>query len=142
MFKLSTVPLELLDLRKGLSSPSVGAFNCFEGWVRNRNEGKVVCELNYEVHETLCYKEAQKIIQETHDRFNVIAVKCYHRVGRLKVGDMAVWIGVTAMHRDDSFKACRYLIDEMKNRLPIWKKEYYGDGNSDWLSFQTHMASS
>lgn len=134
MFKLSSTPLEEINLREGLVSQSAGAFVCFEGWVRNHNEGKKVSALEYEAYESLCEKEAEKIFQEVEKKFNVIAAKCFHRVGRLELGDMAIWIGVITAHRDESFKACRYIIDEIKFRLPIWKKEHYENGDSGWVA--------
>ena len=140
MFKISTTPLNSLDLREGLSSNSAGAFNSFEGWVRDHNEGKSVLALEYEAYEALCQKEAQNIFKETQEKFDIIAAKCIHRIGKLNIGDMAVWVGVIAQHRDDSFKACRYIIDEVKHRLPIWKKEYYVDGNSDWVKCESCAA--
>jgi molybdopterin synthase catalytic subunit len=133
MFQISEKPLEHLDLHEGLVSPQAGAFNCFEGRVRDHNAGQAVIVLEYEAYAALCQSEAQKIFQETGKKFSVIAMKCVHRVGRLRVGDMAVWIGVMAAHRDDSFRACRYIIDEVKARLPIWKKEYYENGDSGWV---------
>ena len=135
MFKLSSAPLENIDLRKGLQSKGAGAFNCFEGWVRDHNEGKKVLALEYQAYEALCQKEAQKILQEVSEQFGVIAANCYHRQGKLSIGEMAVWVGVTAKHRDDSFKACRYIIDQIKTRLPIWKKEYYENGEIAWVQF-------
>jgi molybdopterin synthase catalytic subunit len=132
MFKLVSTPLESLNLKEGLISPKAGAFCAFEGWVRNHNEGKQVEFLEYEAQEVLCQKEADKILGEVQKRFDVIALKCYHRVGKVAIGEMAVWVGVVAAHRDEAFQACRYIIDELKKRLPIWKKEFYVDGHSDW----------
>ena len=121
MFKIPSTPLEQINLKEGLSSSESGAFICFEGLVRNYNEGKEVIALEYEAHETLCQNEAQKIFQETRSKFNIINVKCFHRVGKLAIGEMAVWVAVTAAHRDDAFKACRYVIDELINKI---KEEY------------------
>jgi molybdopterin synthase catalytic subunit len=67
------------------------------------------------------------------NHFEITNALCVHRIGALEIGDLAVWIGVSAPHRDASFKACRYIIDEVKIRLPIWKKELYVDGDSGWL---------
>jgi molybdopterin synthase catalytic subunit len=67
------------------------------------------------------------------ERFGIHNALCHHRTGTLSVGDMAVWIGVTASHRDSAFDACRYIIDEIKQRVPIWKKEHYDEGTSTWL---------
>ena len=133
-FRLSSIPLEEINLKANISSPKAGAFICFEGIVRNHNHGKKVRALEYEAHQKLCEKEAQKILKEASKRFDVISIKCFHRIGKLKVGDMAVWVAVTAPHRDAAFKACRYLIDEIKSRLPIWKKEYYANGDSGWVN--------
>lgn len=133
MFKLSLIPLEGMNLRDGLILQSAGAYNCFEGWVRKDNDGKVVSALEYEAYEPLCENEAEKIFQEAYKKYDILSAKCFHRVGRLKPGEMAVWVGVVAPHRDASFKACRYIIDQVKFRLPIWKKEYYEDGHSGWL---------
>lgn len=132
-FTLSPAPLEDLDLRQGFTSPQAGAFNCFEGRARDHSGGKSVTALEYEAHEPLCRKEAKKIFQEAKKKFNIIDVKAAHRVGRLKVGETAVWVGVLAAHRDDSFQACRYIMDEIKSRLPIWKKEYYTGDAPQWV---------
>jgi len=140
MFTLSSTPLEEMDLREGLISESAGAFSCFEGLVRNHNEGKTVVALEYEAYKPLCEREARKIFEEVKQKFDVIAVRCFHRTGKLSVGEMAVWIGVIAPHRDESFKACRYLIDEIKSRLPIWKKEHYENGDSGWVACEACTA--
>ncbi len=140
MFEITHTPLEKLNLRKGLVSDHAGAFNSFEGWVRKHNKGKIVASLEYEAHEALCRSEAENILQEVYQQFDVIAVHCFHRVGRLEVGEMAIWIGVIASHRDESFKACRYIIDQVKRRLPIWKKEYYESGDSGWVACESCAA--
>jgi len=136
MFQLKTTPLEQINLREGFTSPSAGAFNVFEGWVRDHNDGRKVSKLEYEAVESLCIKEAFKIFQDAKANFSIIDCRCFHRIGELNVGEMAVWVGVIATHRDDSFKACRYIIDEIKHRLPIWKKEYYENGTSEWINCQ------
>ena len=133
MFQLCNIPLEQLNLREGLNSPEAGAFSFFEGWVRNHNEGRRVIALEYEAEPSLCQKEMGKILKEAETKFDVLEVKVFHRIGKLNIGEMAVWVGVTAPHRDASFAACRYVIDELKHRLPIWKKEYYADGESSWV---------
>lgn len=106
----------------------------FEGWVRNENEGRAVRRLEYEVYEPLAIVEGEKVLQEAKDQFPHIDALCVHRSGLLEIGDCAVWVGVSAAHRDEAFKACRYIIDEIKTRLPIWKKEHYVDGDSGWVN--------
>lgn len=134
MFRLSSIPLEHIDLKEGLPSPDAGAFCCFEGWVRDHNEGKKVISLEYEAYDVLCAQEAEKILKEAREKLDILHVNCFHRVGRLNIGEMAVWVGVTAAHRDAAFQACRYVIDEIKARLPVWKKEFYANGDSDWVN--------
>ena len=133
-FQISSTPLEKFKLKTKFSSKRIGALVSFEGIVRNHNHGKKVLALEYQAHQRLCEKEAKKILKEAVQKFDVIEMKCVHRIGKLKIGDMAVWVGVTASHRDDAFKACRYVIDEIKSRLPIWKKEYYLNGDSGWVN--------
>ena len=134
MFQISSIPLENINLKKDLLSQEAGALVCFEGLVRNHNEGKKVSALEYEAFSALCDKEGLKVITEALDKFNIFNARCFHRIGKLSINEMAVWVGVTSAHRNDAFKACRYIIDEVKLRLPIWKKEYYKNGDSGWVS--------
>jgi len=136
MFQFSQIPLEKIDLKKDFPSPQTGALVTFEGLVRNHNDKRKVVALEYEASERLAQKEAQKILAEVQKKFDVLKVKCIHRLGKLTIGEMAVWIGVSAAHRSQAFAACRYVIDEIKSRLPIWKKEYYENDSSGWV----HMA--
>ncbi|MDK1021093.1 MAG: molybdenum cofactor biosynthesis protein MoaE [Candidatus Hydrogenedentes bacterium] len=121
-------------LRKSLEAASAGGCVTFEGWVRNENEGRDVRQLEYEGYAAVASKEGQKVLDEALEKFDVLRAECVHRVGHLEVGDMAVWIGVSAGHRAAAFDACRYIIEEIKSRLPIWKKETYTDGDSGWLN--------
>ena len=133
MFELSDQPIDAGVLRSRLCHPEAGALVTFEGWVRNHNEGKPVTSLEYEAHTALAKKEAGAILQEVQNKFDVRQVVCVHRVGHLAIGDMAVWVGVTGAHRDEAFQACRYVIDELKQRVPIWKKEHYLEGDFSWI---------
>ena len=83
----------------------------------------------------------EKILQEACERFELLTVSSRHRIGRLEIGDCAVWVGVSAAHRGAAFDGCRYIIDELKHRLPIWKKEHYADGHSGWINCLTPGAS-
>ncbi len=134
MFALSSETIDVAALREKLEDPSAGGFVTFEGWVRNSNEGRDVRQLEYEGYETVAVKEGEKVLDEALEKFDVVGVECVHRVGHLDIGDMAVWIGVSAGHRAAAFDACRYIIEEVKHRLPIWKKETYVDGDSGWLN--------
>ena len=126
-----TIDIELL--KKRMISPDAGAYTSFEGWVRNENEGRRVIRLEYEVYDLLAVKEGKKIIREACEKFSVINADCIHREGALEIGDCAVWVGAVSPHRNEAFLACRYIIDQVKIRLPIWKKEHYFDGHSGWV---------
>lgn len=134
MFLILPTPLERLDLRQDLANPAAGALVSFEGWVRDWNNGREVRFLEYECYEKLALKEGTMICQEAIERFDILEVRCFHRIGRIAVGEMAVWAGATAAHRSAAFQACQYVIDEVKHRVPIWKKETYADGGSEWVN--------
>jgi len=134
MFRFSSTPLDESALRAGLCDPACGGYAAFEGWVRDHNEGLRVRRLEYEAFEPLAIKEGERIIAEAIARFGVEHAACVHRIGALEIGERAVWVGVAARHRDEAFRACRYIIDEVKHRVPIWKKEHYENGDSGWVN--------
>lgn len=138
MFSISSITIDAAELKSKLADKRAGAFVTFEGWVRDHNEGKEVLTLEYEAYEALCQNEAKQILLESREKFGVIDVYCVHRTGKLAIGEMAVWVGVSSAHRGAAFDACRYVIDEIKSRLPIWKKETYANGSSDWVNCQSH----
>lgn len=117
-----------------LEASQCGACVSFEGWVRDHSGGLKVQHLEYEVFEELALKEGQRIVEEAVGRFRIEKVRCIHRVGSLRIGDIAVWIGVSGGHREETFAACRYVIDEVKLRVPIWKKEYDTAGKAEWVN--------
>ena len=129
-FSLQDAPLQPALLRLALQDPACGGYVAFEGWVRDHNEGRTVLRLEYEAFAPLALREAERILAEAQQRFGVARACCAHRVGPLAVGELAVWVGVSTAHRGEAFEACRYIIDEVKHCLPIWKKEYYVDGDS------------
>jgi molybdopterin synthase catalytic subunit len=134
LFRFVRTPIDVEALRATLADPGCGGYAAFEGWVRDHNEGQRVRRLEYEAYEALAVREAERIVAEAVARFGVAHAACAHRVGDLAVGELAVWVGVSAAHRDEAFRACRYIIDEIKHRLPIWKKEHYLDGDSGWVN--------
>lgn len=140
-FSLCQVPLTPDIYRDAMQHPSAGGYACFEGWVRDHNEGRAVVRLEYEAFEALANKEGARIVQEAIARYGVLAAACVHRIGSLQIGDLAVWVGASSPHRGEAFDACRYIIDEVKHRVPIWKKEHYVDGISNWVNCG-HCASS
>jgi molybdopterin synthase catalytic subunit len=137
MFKISTTSIDPGTLQRALGDPKAGACVTFEGWVRNRNEGQPVLSLEYEAYALLAESEGERILAEARERFALLGASCVHRVGHLGLGELAVWVGVTAEHRGAAFDACRYIIDEAKARLPIWKKEHYASGATAWINCAT-----
>jgi molybdopterin synthase catalytic subunit len=137
MFKISATALDQGELGRSLADARAGACATFEGWVRNRNEGQPVLSLEYEAYVPLAEKEGKKILREACEKFSLVGAACVHRTGHLQLGELAVWVGVTAEHRGAAFDACRYIIDEAKARLPIWKKEHYASGATAWINCAT-----
>jgi molybdopterin synthase catalytic subunit len=137
MFKISPTPFDLDRLRCELAHPRVGALATFEGWVRDHNNGQPVQSLEYEAFVPLAEKEGSRILAETREKFSLLGAICLHRTGHLRIGELAVWVGVTAEHRAAAFDACRHIIDEVKARVPIWKKEHYAGGASAWVNGAT-----
>jgi adenylyltransferase/sulfurtransferase len=133
-FEFSDRPLDTAALRDSLAGAASGGYASFEGWVRDHNDGRAVARLEYEAYAELATREGARIVAEAVRRFGANAARCVHRVGALGVGELAVWVGVASAHRGEAFAACRFIIDEVKHRVPIWKKEYYRDGDSGWVN--------
>jgi len=133
-FAFATTPIDTDATRSLVTDAACGGYASFEGWVRDHNEGRQVRHLEYEAFELLASKEGERILTEAVERFGVEHAACVHRVGDLKLGELAVWVGVSARHRQEAFLACRYIIDEVKHRVPIWKKEHYIEGDSGWVN--------
>ena len=115
-----------------------GGFTSFEGWVRDWNAGRRVLSLCYEAYEELAIKEGKRIMEEIYDKCPIREIRAVHRVGSLNLGETAVWIGASGKHREEAFTACRLAIDEIKSRVPIWKKEFYEDGGFGWVTCHHH----
>jgi molybdopterin synthase catalytic subunit len=139
-FSISDSVIDPASLKRGLENDHAGACVAFEGWVRDINDGERVKALEYETHAALAEVEGRKVLAEACARFDIEAAVCVHRVGLLAIGDCAVWAGVSAGHRGAAFDACRYIIDEIKHRLPIWKKEHYASGVTGWVNCATQAA--
>ena len=141
MFRVSSEKLDAQALSAELANCSSGALVTFEGWVRDHNEGQPVESLEYQVYYALALKEGQKLLAEAQAKFDIQGVLAVHREGHLAIGDVAVWVGATAAHRGVAFDACQFVIDEIKHRLPIWKKEHYTQGEAKWVYCSDHAHS-
>lgn len=114
------------------TTPADGALCVFTGVVRNEHQGRSVLHLEYEAYEEMALEQLQRVAEETRARFGVTHVQLVHRLGRMEVGETSVAVAVASPHRKEAFEACRYAIDTLKARVPIWKKEFYADGEV-WL---------
>lgn len=132
-FRISASAIDVGALQAALRDPRAGACASFEGWVRDHNDGRPVEGLHYEAYMELAQAEGAAILEEALRRFDLVDAACVHRTGDLAVGELAVWVGASAAHRDAAFAACRWIIDEVKARVPIWKRERYAGGQADWL---------
>ncbi len=129
---LTERPLDLAALIAGVQSPARGGVACFVGTVRDHHGGRAVQRLEYEAYAPMAEAECGRIVDETERRWPV-AVALRHRVGRLEIGEAAVAVAVAGSHREESFAACRHVIEEVKRRVPIWKREFYADGTVEWV---------
>lgn len=132
-FELRHLCRDFLDAKARVQNPKAGGFVVFEGWIRDHNEGKDVLSLEYSAYEPMAIREGEKIIAEALQKFQILDAHVIHNLGHLQIGDIAVWVGVSAVHRGTAFDACEYIIDELKVRVPIWKNEHYADGTSVWV---------
>lgn len=111
-----------------------GSVVSFDGLVRNHNEGLSVESLEYQCFESMALKVGNKIIEDAKLKFPIVEAICLHREGHLQVGETAVWVAVFSPHRAEGFEACRFIIDQVKLLVPIWKKEHYIDSPSTWVA--------
>lgn len=113
--------------------PHTGGIVTFDGRVRAINDGREVSSLEYEAYPELAMHEGHAIIREALEQFDILEARATHRTGHLALGDIAVWIVSAAVHRKEAFEATEYIINAIKARVPIWKKEYYSDGEATWV---------
>lgn len=134
MFKMTNEVIHHQDYHGHCEDERSGAFVSFDGRVRNHNEGLEVSSLEYQCYHSMAEKEGNLIIKEAQEKFDVHQVYCVHREGHLKIGETAVWVGVSSSHRKEAFEACQFIIDQVKLRVPIWKKEHYLDKAPEWVA--------
>jgi molybdopterin synthase catalytic subunit len=129
---LTPDPIDLSPLAAAVQSPERGAIASFLGVVRNHHGDRPVERLHYSAYGPMAEAECERIVEEAESRWQV-AVALRHRTGRLEVGETAVAIVAASAHRDEAFAACRWIIEAVKRRVPIWKQEFYADGSVAWV---------
>ncbi|MEJ0030288.1 MAG: molybdenum cofactor biosynthesis protein MoaE [Bacteroidota bacterium] len=133
MIKITGKPIEVNEVVTAASSLGAGAVNVFIGTVRDTALNKRVVWLEYEAYEAMAVSEIRKIIDEAAGRWELLGWGVSHRIGTLKPGEVAVVVAVATKHRRASFEACQYIIDRLKEKVPIFKKEVFEDG-TEWIS--------
>lgn len=132
-FALVDAAIDAAAWRARLAHASAGGVVVFEGVVRDHHQGVAVAGLEYTAHAGLARRQGERILAEAVARWPLRACAAVHRTGRLGVGDLAVWVGVAADHRQEAFAACAWIIDAIKCRLPVWKREWRPDGSVAWV---------
>lgn len=132
--RITHEPIDPGPLLEEATSSSDGAVLLFLGVVRNHNEGREVGFLEYEAYAGMAEATLREIAAEARDRWDTGGIAVVHRIGRLEIGETSVAIAVAAPHRAEAYEASRYVIEELKKRVPIWKREGYLDGARDWLA--------
>ncbi|MCS6975043.1 MAG: molybdenum cofactor biosynthesis protein MoaE [Cyclobacteriaceae bacterium] len=133
MIKITEKPIDIQKVIDATASLGAGAIDVFIGTVRNTAHGKNVVWLEYEAYEAMAVAEIRKIMAETSQRWPILGSAVCHRVGTLKPGEVSVVIAVSAPHRKEAFEACEYMVSRLKEKVPIWKKEIFEDGE-EWIS--------
>ncbi len=133
MIEITTNPIDRNKVIIAAETSEAGAMNAFIGTVRSKTSEKKVIQLEYECYEPMAIKEIEKIINVANSRWPILKVAISHRIGTLKIGEDAVVVAVSTAHRKESFEACQFIIDSLKQTVPIWKKEIY-EGGEEWIS--------
>jgi len=133
MFAIVREPIDVAAIARSVRTDACGAVITFAGVVReSSDDDRPVTGLSYEAHDAMAAAEFERIADEARRRFGACEIAVAHRTGNLKVGEISVLVAVAAAHRGAAFDACEYVIDELKRRAPIWKKEHYARGDSEW----------
>jgi molybdopterin synthase catalytic subunit len=132
-FSLTDQAIDPAALAAKLHDPAAGAEVTFDGRVRNHNDGQAVGHLEYQAYPALAVPTGQRILEEEAVRFGIVRAIAVHRTGALDIGESAVWVGVASAHRSAAFDAARAIMERLKYELPVWKKETYADGRTEWV---------
>jgi molybdopterin synthase catalytic subunit len=133
MIEITDQPIEVQKIITAASKHEAGAVNTFIGTVRNNTSGNKVIRLEYEAYEPMAISEIQKIINQATEQWKLTGFAVSHRIGVLLPGEIAVVVAVSTPHRKDSFAACQFIIDTLKQTVPIWKREFFENGD-EWVS--------
>lgn len=134
LFLVTSEELEPQRLTDAVRADESGAVTLFYGVARNNNEGRAVRALEYEAHDTLAEKKLREVGDEVLKRFDITGIGVHHRTGHIEVGETSLLVAVSSAHRREAFEACQFAVDRIKETVPIWKKEIWVEGGSDWVA--------
>jgi molybdopterin synthase catalytic subunit len=138
MVSVTAEPLDAIGIMEFVADDAAGSTVLFSGTVRDHSPGRQgVTRLEYEAYEGVVTTKIREVVDEALERWAIVKVAAVHRTGVLGLGESAVIVAVSTAHRADGFPACRYIIDELKHRVPIWKKEHW-EGGSEWVREDLH----
>lgn len=132
MIQLTSLPIDIEAVIDCVKAPETGAVDVFIGTTRDQTAGRKVTALEYETYEPMALKVMERVAGEAGGRWSLGRIAIVHRIGRLNVGEASVIIAVSSAHRAEAFEACRFLIDKLKQEVPIWKREFFADGSVEW----------
>lgn len=135
MFRVTTQPIDLVELVRFVTDPEAGAIATFIGTTRNNNDGRTVIGLDYEAYPEMAVKELERIGEDAKNQWPICRMAIVHRLGPVQIGEASVIIAVSSAHRDAAFAGCRFAIEEIKKNVPIWKKEVF-EGGEVWIGTQ------
>ena len=128
-FRITSEPLDEGAVAAGLSTADDGAVVVFSGIVRARNKGRNVLHLEYEAYEAMVYPVLERVAEDVRERFGVERLRVHHRIGRVEIGKSSVLVAAASPHRGTAFEAARHAMNEIKRIVPIWKREFFEDGD-------------
>ena len=129
---ISSQKIDIYALTAQYEDPAAGAVVSFNGTVRNNNLGKTVDYLFYEAAESMAYKMIAQVLAEAHEKWDILQAFACHRIGKVAIGESAVFVITASKHRKEAYEANRYIIEKIKHELPLWKCEYFADGSHQW----------
>lgn len=133
MIELTSSPIDTTAILASVQTTSAGASVLFVGSVRERTGDQITASLEYEAYESMALQAMGDLLDEAREKWPLLKASIVHRVGHLQLGEVAVAVAVSSAHRQPSFEAGQWLIDELKQRVPIWKKENYANGQTEWV---------
>jgi molybdopterin synthase catalytic subunit len=134
VYKITTKPIDVQTVNDVVKRPSDGAVVTFDGIVRDNFDGRTVRSLEYEAYAEMAEKKMAEIGAEVRHKFAIGEIAMVHRLGALGIGESSIVIAVAAPHRHAAFEACAYAMDRVKEEVPVWKKEFFDDGDAHWVN--------